>query len=30
VLGERLGPPPAEQVARELAEEVMPVEVYEG
>jgi hypothetical protein len=30
VLGERLGPPPAEQLARELAEEVLPVEVYGG
>jgi tRNA-5-methyluridine54 2-sulfurtransferase len=28
VLGEWLGPPPAELLARELAEEVLPVEVY--
>jgi uncharacterized protein (TIGR00269 family) len=30
VLGERLGPPRDEQVAREMAEEVLPVEVYGG
>lgn len=30
VLGERLGPPADEQLSRELAEEVLPAEIYRG